>query len=63
VIAEVCKPLFRHVFQRFEPARSNSVKQFSVKGLTRGARKYKRVLEKAPIRSDSAAISTAGGRG
>jgi len=63
VILEVRKPLFLHVFQRFEPARSSSLKQLSAKGLTRGAWKSKRWLENAPIRSDSAAISTVGGRG
>jgi hypothetical protein len=63
VTPEVRKPLFLHVFHGFEPVRSNSLKQFSVKGLARGARESKQEPENAPVRSVSAAISTGGGRG
>jgi hypothetical protein len=63
VTAEVRKPLFLQVFHVFEPARSTSLKQLSVKDLTRDARKSKRCPENILIRSHSAAISTVGGRG
>jgi hypothetical protein len=61
VISEVCKPLFLQVFHVFEPARSNSLKQFSLKGLARLNKKRKGRPENGPILMLPQVISTTGG--
>jgi hypothetical protein len=61
VISEVCKPLFLQVFHVFEPARSNSLKQFSLKGLANSNKKRGTRLENTPISPLPQVISTAGG--